>query len=85
MGAVREVFVPSWLYRLPVVARGKVLGGSSAVNFLVWTSPAKEDIDGIFGNFYQFHMSNFDTDWEKLGNVGWNWESFSKALSKTIS
>ncbi|PBK65779.1 alcohol oxidase [Armillaria solidipes] len=47
----------------------KVLGGSSAVNFLAWTIPAKEDID----------------DWEKLGNVGWNWESFSKALSKTIS
>lgn len=49
--------------------RGKVLGGSSAVNFLAWTIPAKEDID----------------DWEKLGSVGWNWESFSKALSKTIS
>ncbi|KAK0202991.1 hypothetical protein DFS33DRAFT_1437781 [Desarmillaria ectypa] len=49
--------------------RGKVLGGSSAVNFLVWTKPARGDIN----------------DWEKLGNVGWNWESFSKALSKTIS
>ncbi|KAK0457747.1 uncharacterized protein EV420DRAFT_1480368 [Desarmillaria tabescens] len=26
--------------------RGKVLGGSSAVNFLAWTKPAKGDIDG---------------------------------------
>ncbi|KAK0218145.1 GMC oxidoreductase [Armillaria fumosa] len=33
--------------------RGKVLGGSSAVNFLAWTNPAKEDID----------------DWEMLRNT----------------
>lgn len=49
--------------------RGKVLGGSSAINFSVWTNPAKGDID----------------DWEKLGNAGWNWENFSKYLSKAIS
>ncbi|KAK0189137.1 hypothetical protein F5146DRAFT_1225783 [Armillaria mellea] len=42
--------------------RGKVLGGSSAINFSVWTNPAKGDID----------------DWEKLGNIGWNWGNFSK-------
>ncbi|KAG7444390.1 alcohol oxidase [Guyanagaster necrorhizus] len=48
--------------------RGKILGGSSAINFSVWTNPAKGDID----------------DWERLGNAGWNWQNFSKYLSKAI-
>ncbi|KAH8111295.1 GMC oxidoreductase [Phellopilus nigrolimitatus] len=47
--------------------RGKVLGGSSAINFYVWDHPPKQDIDA----------------WEKLGNPGWNWERFSKSLKKT--
>ena len=39
--------------------RGKVLGGSSAINAMFWTHASQADIN----------------DWEKLGNKGWNWKS----------
>lgn len=39
-------------------ARGKGLGGSSAVNMMCYTIPPARDID----------------DFERLGNPGWNWE-----------
>ncbi|KAJ3557577.1 hypothetical protein NM688_g1401 [Phlebia brevispora] len=42
--------------------RGKGLGGSSAINFMLWNKPAREYIDAF----------------EKLGNPGWNWEMFTK-------
>lgn len=38
--------------------RGKVLGGSSALNFMTWNRGCKEDYDA----------------WEKLGAEGWGWE-----------
>lgn len=38
--------------------RGKVLGGTSALNFMTWNRGCKEDYDA----------------WEKLGNAGWGWE-----------
>lgn len=38
--------------------RGKVLGGSSALNFMTWNRPNKEDLDA----------------WEALGNRGWGWD-----------
>ena len=44
--------------------RGKVLGGTSALNFLVWNRGAKEDYDA----------------WEELGNPGWNWTSLLLVL-----
>ncbi|TDL16626.1 FAD/NAD(P)-binding domain-containing protein [Rickenella mellea] len=52
-----------------VVQRGRMLGGSSAVNFTVWNHPPAGDVDA----------------WEKLGNPGWNWELFQKYAKKAES
>ncbi|KAJ3557548.1 hypothetical protein NP233_g11711 [Leucocoprinus birnbaumii] len=49
--------------------RGRLLGGSSAVNFTVWNKPAREDFDA----------------WEKLGNEGWNWDRFNKYIERAIT
>ncbi|KAJ3735624.1 GMC oxidoreductase-domain-containing protein, partial [Lentinula guzmanii] len=50
-------------------SRGKGLGGTSAMNFSVWTFPPKEDID----------------NWEKLGNPGWNWKNYEKYSTRAIT
>ncbi|KAJ4483816.1 hypothetical protein J3R30DRAFT_3837937 [Lentinula aciculospora] len=50
-------------------SRGKGLGGTSAMNFSVWTFPPKEDID----------------NWEKLGNPGWNWANYEKYATRAIT
>ncbi|KAI9433324.1 GMC oxidoreductase [Lactarius indigo] len=47
--------------------RGKGLGGSSSVNFYVFTHPPASDIDAI----------------EKLGNPGWNWETYLRYSRKS--
>ncbi|KDN45610.1 GMC oxidoreductase [Tilletiaria anomala UBC 951] len=46
--------------------RGHVLGGSSALNFLVWDRPNKREIDA----------------WEQLGSPGWNWDFVYKYIKK---
>ncbi|KAI0364110.1 GMC oxidoreductase [Pilatotrama ljubarskyi] len=53
--------------RVSVWSRGKGLGGSSAMNFLMWTRPQREDIEAL----------------EALGNQGWNWERFYEYSKKT--
>jgi choline dehydrogenase-like flavoprotein len=38
--------------------RGKVVGGTSALNFMTWNRASRQDYDA----------------WEALGNEGWGWE-----------
>ncbi|KAI4257434.1 MAG: hypothetical protein L6R42_005669, partial [Xanthoria sp. 1 TBL-2021] len=48
-------------------ARGKVLGGSSALNIMTWNRACKEDYDA----------------WEELGNQGWGWHSLLPFFRKS--
>lgn len=48
------------------MTRGKVLGGSSALNLLVWDRGCKADYDA----------------WEDLGNKGWNWKNMYRSMLK---
>ncbi|KAI0358345.1 GMC oxidoreductase [Trametes cingulata] len=47
-------------------SRGKGLGGSTMINFLLWTRPQREEVEAV----------------EKLGNAGWNWERFHAASKR---
>lgn len=38
--------------------RGKLVGGTSALNFMTWNRPNREDLDA----------------WAELGNEGWGWD-----------
>lgn len=49
--------------RLP---RGKVIGGSTTINGMVWNRGWADHYDG----------------WEKAGNTGWNWQRFLDAFKK---
>jgi choline dehydrogenase-like flavoprotein len=46
--------------------RGKVLGGSSALNLMTWDRTSVAELDA----------------WEKLGNKGWNWKNLYAAMLK---
>ncbi len=48
------------------INRGKVLGGSSALNLMVYDKAAAAEYDS----------------WEEVGNDGWNWASLSRAMTK---
>ncbi|TKX26266.1 dehydrogenase-like protein 2 [Elsinoe australis] len=52
--------------RRVTASRGKVLGGSSALNLMSWDRPAVADYDS----------------WETLGNPTWNWETMYAAMLK---
>ncbi|KAG6031300.1 hypothetical protein E4U41_007623 [Claviceps citrina] len=47
--------------------RGKVLGGTSALNFMTWVRASREDYD----------------DWEALGNKGWAWDKLLPFFKKS--
>ncbi|KAL8685440.1 MAG: hypothetical protein Q9218_007759 [Villophora microphyllina] len=47
--------------------RGKVLGGTSALNIMTWNRACKEDYDA----------------WEELGNEGWGWEGMLPFFKKS--
>ncbi|POS71834.1 GMC oxidoreductase [Diaporthe helianthi] len=49
------------------LTRGKVLGGSSALNYLVWNRASAPEYDV----------------WETLGNHGWNWDSMVSGMAKS--
>jgi choline dehydrogenase-like flavoprotein len=46
--------------------RGKVLGGSSALNLMTWDRASQYEYD----------------EWETLGNPGWNWNTLFRAMLK---
>ena len=46
-------------------ARGKVFGGSSALNYMTWNRAAQQDYD----------------DWRDLGNPGWGWDDLLLVLA----
>lgn len=46
--------------------RGKVLGGSSCLNYYTWVRGSKGTFD----------------DWEEFGGNGWNWEGVKKYFDK---
>ena len=50
------------------VPRGKTLGGSSALNFLIWARPSKTELDGYAS---------------VLGLQGWNWASLLPAFEES--
>ncbi|KAK7914011.1 hypothetical protein PG985_011714 [Apiospora marii] len=47
--------------------RGKILGGTSALNFMTWNRGNREDYDA----------------WEKFGNPGWGWNDLLPFFKKT--
>lgn len=49
------------------VNRGKILGGSSALNFMSYDRASEAEYDS----------------WEELGNEGWNWEVMIEAMKKS--
>ncbi|KAL1582501.1 hypothetical protein WHR41_08793 [Cladosporium halotolerans] len=50
-------------YSMP---RGKLLGGSSAINYLMYVRGSRADYDG----------------WERMGNKGWGWEGMAPYFRK---
>ena len=82
VGAVSALLTPgSWCGY-----SGKGLGGSSCVNFYLWTRPEREDMNGAsivnVAASYAVHLTPCTAAWERLGNPGWNWENFQRYSRK---
>ena len=61
--------------------RGKGIGGSSAVNFMVYMTPCADDLNGML--YPILHDEVCSSSWpafERLGNLGFNWQNLSTAL-----
>lgn len=56
-------------YRVHHVPRGKLLGGSSGINYMAYCRPAAQDIDL----------------WENLGNKGWSWAELQPCYLRSES
>ena len=69
---------------IPSYVSGKGLGGSSAINGMVWNKPSKFDIDGMLRtpDVGLLTDANSAIAFERLGNPGWNWERFDAALKR---
>jgi choline dehydrogenase-like flavoprotein len=52
--------------RIITQSRGKVLGGTSALNLLIWDRGSKPEYDA----------------WGEVGNSGWNWDSMIEAMNR---
>ncbi|OXU30988.1 hypothetical protein TSAR_007353 [Trichomalopsis sarcophagae] len=52
---------------LCIIPRGKVMGGSSSINAMIYNRGIKRDYD----------------DWEKQGNPGWNWDNVLHYFKKS--
>lgn len=61
------IHLPNANSRSIIYPRGKCLGGTSALNFMIATKSSKFDYDSI----------------EKLGNPGWGWETFDRGIRKS--
>lgn len=61
-----SILQPQLNDRVITQSRGKVLGGTSALNLLIWDRASKSEYDG----------------WEQLGNPGWGWENMIAAMNK---
>lgn len=84
-GSLQVAFI--WLLPRVQLAfnSGRGLGGSSAINFMMWTRPPAEEIDGMFllTCHSQIDSSVYDsTDFERLGNPGWNWNNLLRYCNK---
>lgn len=62
-------FQPNLNDRRVFQPRGKILGGSSALNFMMLVYPNKNILDG----------------WERLGNSGWDYKSLAPYLGKFVT
>ncbi|OCT54313.1 hypothetical protein CLCR_00793 [Cladophialophora carrionii] len=52
------------IYSMP---RGKILGGSSGINYLMYVRPSRNDLNG----------------WEAMGNPGWGWDGLARYFVKS--